>query len=52
MCENYDLFVVGETTKTYELYHIDLNNYEDMDNKNEFNRNFKYQILAKIDKVQ
>lgn len=52
MCENYDLYVVGETAKTYELYHIDLNAYEDMQDKNELNRLFNYTILAKIDKVQ
>ena len=51
LCEtNYDLYVVGESAKTYELFHIDLNMYSDSSNKNDFNRLFRYTILAKIDK--
>lgn len=53
MCEtNYDLYVVGEANNTYELFHIDLNMYSDSSNKNDFNRLFRYTILAKIDKEQ
>jgi hypothetical protein len=52
MCENNELYVVGETDETYEIYNIALDVYQDMSNKNELNRLFNYRTLAKIDKIQ
>lgn len=50
MCENYDLFVIGETVDTYELYHIDLNSYKDNKIKGEENRLLFPEKQASIDK--
>jgi hypothetical protein len=50
MCENYDLFVVGETEENYELYHIDLDSYTDMRVKGEANRLLFHQKIATLPK--